>query len=123
MHELDRLFDCYDVLGEVLVDEVDEGGLSCCFAGAGWTGYENKPAAQITKFFDHHRDTQLFETRNFRWNQSKSRGITVRFLKVVGAESRVLIHLVSKIEITVLLEKFPILRAAYFAQHASGFLV
>jgi hypothetical protein len=48
---------------------------------------------------------------------------TPRLLKVVGAKSRVLIHLVGKIEIAVLLEKFPVARSANLAQHAPGFIV
>src|SRR6478736_6288958 len=75
------------------------------------------------KFLDHHGDTQLFESRNFRRNQSESCGMTVRLLKIVGAESRMLIHLVSKIEIAALLENFPIFRAANLAQQASSFVV
>ena len=44
-------------------------------------------------------------------------------LKVVAAKSRVLIHLVGKIEIAVLLKKFPVTRAANLAQHSRGFIV
>src|SRR5256885_633240 len=111
------------MLGEVLIDEIYERCLRCCFARTRWTGNENKAAAKIGEFFYYYRHTQLLQSRNLRRNQPKSRGITVRLLKIVGAESRVLIHLVSKIEIAVLLESFPILRAANFAQQSLGFLV
>src|SRR5215510_9981937 len=44
-------------------------------------------------------------------------------LEVVGAKSRVLIHLVGEIEIAVLLKRFPVTRAANLAQHPRGFIV
>jgi hypothetical protein len=44
-------------------------------------------------------------------------------LEVVGAKSRVLIHLVGKIEITVLLKNLPVMWAANLAQHLRGFIV
>src|SRR5262249_9168218 len=43
--------------------------------------------------------------------------------KVVGTKSRVLIHLIGKIEIAVLLKNLPVTRTANLAQHPCGFIV
>ena len=45
VHEFDRFLDRDDVLGEILINEIDERRLCCGFTGARWTGDENKPAA------------------------------------------------------------------------------
>ena len=123
VHEFDWFLDRHDMLGKVLIDKINKRGLRGCFTRARWACDENESAPQIGKFFDHHGNPQLLQTGDLRRNQPKSCGITMRLLKVIGAKPRLLVHLVGKIEITVLLEILPVLRAASFAQHANGFLV
>src|SRR6266699_6951887 len=97
VHEFDRFFDCHDVLGEVLIDVVDDRGLRRCFAGTGWAGNKDKAAAQMGKFFYNHGNSQLLEGSNLGRNQTKSRAVTIRLLEIITAKARSLVHLVSKI--------------------------
>src|SRR5262249_3321598 len=103
--------------------EVDQRSLRCCFARTRRTRHEHKSAPQVSKFLHDYRNPELLKGRNLGGNQSKCRGIPFRLLKVVAAKSRVLIHLVGKIEIAVLPKDLPVMRAANLAQHALGFIV
>ena len=122
VHEFDRFFDCHDVLGKVLINVIDQRGLRRRFAGTGWAGNKDKAAAQVSKFFYNHGDPQLLECSNLGGNQTKSCAVTIRLLEIVTAKARRPVHLVSKIEITVLLENLPVAWTANFAHHLHGFL-
>ena len=74
------------------------------------------------KLLDHDGNAQFLQRGNFRRNQAKDRAIAIGLLKIIRAKSRCCIHLVSEIEIAALLENFPLLRSAKFAQHRRGFI-
>ena len=76
----------------------------------------------MSELFHDRRNAELLEARDLRRNQTKDRAIAVRLFQKVAAKTRLLIHLVGKIEIATLFENFPVLRPAHFAQHAGRFL-
>src|SRR5438105_9124378 len=87
------------------------------FSRASRTGDQDQPSAQMPKFAGYRRNTKFFERSDLCRDQTEDSSVPIGLLQVVAAKSRFLIHLVSEIEITTLVEKLPFLGACDLAQH------
>src|SRR5947209_7657179 len=72
----------------------------------------------MAELFHDRRDSELFQRGNLGRDEPEHGSVTVRLLEEIAAEPRLLVHLVSEIEVAAQLENFPALRAGNLAQHA-----
>ena len=76
----------------------------------------------MTKGFDHLGHAQVFEGFDFCGDDAEDRSVAVGLLEIVAAETVLLVHLVSEIEVAVFLETLPALGRADFAEHVAHLL-
>ncbi len=122
VNELDRLLYRHDVAGEVGVDVVNEGRKRGAFPRSGRACHEHNAAAHVAEGFDDLRHAKVFEGFDFCGNDAEDGAVAVGLLEVIAAETVVLVHLVSEIEVSMFLEALPALGRADFAQHVAHFL-
>src|SRR4030095_11473009 len=111
VHEFDRLFDRDDVPGEVDVNVVQQRRERGRLAGTSRARYQHQATTDVAELFDDRGNPELLQRGDLRRNETEDTPEALSLLQEIAAKPRVLIHLVSEIQVPVLDEAIPAISA------------
>src|ERR1044072_345522 len=85
---LDWIFDRDDMVVLLLVDDVDDCGLSRALAGTGWTSHEHEAVAKLGDIGQMRRQPESLQSGNVRRNDAHYDGVNAALLEDIHAEAR-----------------------------------
>ena len=88
VHELDRILDRDDVLGEVRIDVVDHRRERSGLAAAGRAGDDDEALIEMAEFLQRLGQLEIVEGKNLRRNLAEDRRLAPVVVEIVAAETR-----------------------------------
>src|SRR4029450_13866258 len=109
VYELDRVFDCQDVLGPLAVDLVDQGCKRRRLAGPGRPGDQDEATRLLGERVQRGRDAELFERLDVGRDQPEGGAKRAALEEDIDAEARETRDRMREVDLAVALERLLLL--------------